>query len=910
MFNFFKQNRIMDLDVKQMASMSEWHKPQRRVWAKIISLLVTVTFVLPYMTWAFEARSYASAEQQIKYNNKPIKIPEKLGTVTQSFSGQDRVVVCVQDLHCNYEVQNNIAGMIDDLAGKHGLNLVAVEGESVPINVTKLSTFPLEKVKNDTAHYLMKQGKITGPELYAATGKHPIRLEGIETKALYDDNRKNVMSFLNNESQGYIFDLRETLNELKGNIYTKALAKIDEKKQAFREGDISVLKYSVYMYDYGVRHKLDMKRYSNLARYVSRRQNIFPENVDSDNLFNELDQLDRHLRSGLYTTDDQRIMDIIQHRLDIMEKLVNISAASKDLAEFRKNPEGFKVGSFLEFISRHDKEGLFMLDAEVYKLDRYLEEVRAFYRVADERSLAFVENVIARMDKHQTKLAVMVTGGYHKEEVLQELERHNISYVCVKPCLRHQDVVNPYFALLRNKRTPLEKLLAQNQNIMGLESSFMHDAGIFNTMMAHLFCQEATKVGLDEGKTTIPELSAFVTEAMANHSEAKPDWANARMGKSSRTVILPFVALQASLVVRPIGHGISLKNVAKYQRVFNGFEFSMLDNLSLAGIEAPLMQGPVMRGRMVQVALRSTMAQVMPIMAGRAMMAVPSITSAFGGVQSGLSQMMNGPRGMLNQGQKFLDDGLTNALKTVRPALPIFIGAAVITVSVGLVLFAGISPWVFGALFVAGAIIIVSPQISLFASTAWNRSMAFIALIGMVMTITRVDGSIELGKSDYDIEQEGSRLIFTGETIKEENRELFYADVLKEVGARVAKNGVGDEVEIGKMNRFKTFLEGKEDVNKIAGIEVEKIYQGKDKFFQMAYTIDGKEILVTFKKSPRVQGGYSALIQPRKRVIINGYGTIGKKVADLYRKTGFEIIGVVNTGRIDAEGKAANPLTN
>ena len=783
MFNF-KLNRNIDLDVKQMISMAEWHKPQRRVWAKIISLLVTVTFVLPYMTWAFEASSYPAAQQPIKYNNQPIKIPDKLGTVTQSFSGQDRVVVCVQDLHCNYEVQNNIANMIDDLAGKHGLNLVTVEGESILINVSKLADFPLEQVKKDTAHYLMKQGKITGAELYAATGKHPIRLEGIETQALYDDNRKNVMSFLNNESQGYIFDLRESLDELKGNIYTKALAQIDEKKQAFREGDISVLKYSVYMYDYGVRHKLDMKRYANLARYVSRRQNIFPENVDSDDLFNELDQLDRHLRSGLYTTADQRIMDIILHRLDIMEKLINISAAPEDLAEFRKNPAGFKVKSFLEFISRHDDEGLFMLDAEVYKLDSYLEEVRAFYRVADERSLAFVENVIARMDKHQTKIAMMVTGGYHKEEVLKELERHNISYVCVKPCLCHHDIVNPYFVLLRNKRTPLEKLLAQNQNIMGLESSFMHDAGLFNTMMAHLFFQETTKVGLDNGKTNIPELSAFVTKAMANHPEANPDWNNAKMDEASGTVIVPFPALQASLVVRRLGQGISLKTLAKHQRVFAGFEFSMLDNVSLAGIEAQLMQGRVVQGGMVKVAL-ATMAQVMPIMAGRAMLAVPSILpkiqsfsigQSLDGLQSGLKQMMQmGPGAMLNRAQNRLDGGLQRAVKSLSPAMPYLIGSAVIAIGAGLFIFAGLNVWALGGFVIAGAVVIASPQIGRFADTIWNRSIrspgmsrltpvmaVFAALIGMVMTPpgARGDktGEVSLEDKYYTLEKDATEV--------------------------------------------------------------------------------------------------------------------------------------------------------
>ena len=709
--------------------LSEWHKPRRRVWAKIISLLVTVTFVLPYLTWAFDNNNYPQPSHEVLFNQKPIKISKKLGTVTQSFSGQDRVVVCVQDLHCNYEVQNNIAGMIDGLAEEHGLRLVAVEGASMPINVTKLSTFPLEVVKKDTAHYLMKQGKITGAELYAATGKHKIRLEGIETQALYDDNRKNVMSFLNNESQGYIFDLRETLNELKGNIYTKALAQIDEKKLAFREGDISVLKYSVYMFDYGVRQKLDMKRYANLARYVSRRQNIFPENVDSDDLFNELDQLDRHLRRGLYTTPDQQVMDIILHRLDIIEKLVNISAAPKDLAEFRENPEGFKVGSFLKFIRRHDNEGLFMLDAEVYKLDSYLEEVRAFYRVADERSLAFVENIIAGMDKHQTRIAMLVTGGYHSEEVLGELKRRGVSYVSVKPCLRHQDIVNPYFALLKNRRTPLEKLLAQNQNILSLATVFpqthnpyrlLDTESLFSQMLDIINNGGTVQAGIKDGNRTIAALKVYFAKWMGKYplynAKIQPDWDTAVRSMRTNTFIVPFPALNMSLVVRPERRSAEL-DLAVHRQVIHGWEVAMVDDVSLANVRNRLLAGGsrIVQGAMVKVALNNVLVQAAPIGGSMVILAAPSLISrvqnfSLTGVIDGLGQnfpqlLPNNPAGLLQQGRELFGTGWERAVKTLKPVRFYLLGGAVVTAGLVLVFLEVLPLATMSLFFIAGAII-------------------------------------------------------------------------------------------------------------------------------------------------------------------------------------------------------------
>ncbi|MCK5218823.1 hypothetical protein KAR10_04840, partial [bacterium] len=465
-------NGQLNTDPPRCLLISRWHNPRRKIWTKIISLLISITFIFPVITWAFDPGSYSISGGQVAFNHNPIKISGKLGEVMQTFQGDERLVVLVHDLHCNFEVQNNIAKMIDALAGRHGLKLVNVEAASEAIDVSKLSTFPVDSIKKEVAEYFMKQGKITGAEAYASTGKQPIRLEGIEDETLYRDNRKTVMKFLNNESQGYICDLREMLNELKPDIYNQALKDFDAPKQSFRQGDIPLLKYCVRLHKSAAGIKENTKVYKNLNIYILERNDLFSEAVDSDKLYKEIDALDLRLRARLYTTPEQEELDVLAHRLDILEKLLNISAAPEELAEYRANPEAFKVKQYIDYIARHTAREEFSLSNEVYALDRYLEDVKAFYQVADIRSLAFVDNTLAQMDKHNTKISMLITGGFHAEKVLAELKRRGVSYLSVKPRLKHQDIVNPYFSLLRNQRTPLEKLLAQNQNILGIETAF------------------------------------------------------------------------------------------------------------------------------------------------------------------------------------------------------------------------------------------------------------------------------------------------------------------------------------------------------------------------------------------------------------------------------------------------------
>lgn len=534
MISLFKTKR-QTIESKRVALMAKWHKPRSKGLARIISLLLSITFVMPHLTWAFNSGAFSSSANQVLFRNHSIKIPKTTGRITRSFPGGERLVVHIQDLHCHYEVQNNIAKIIHALAGRANLDLVAMEGADRPIKVDLLADFPINTVKHEVAHYLMKQGMISGPELYAATGRHGIQLEGIEQPDLYAANRRAVEAFLNNESQGYICDLRAGLNELKSRIYHSRLSKFDKQKTAWREGRISLLKYCVYLHRFGKRCRENMQDYPNLSQYVSWQANIFPDAMDADELFQELDRLDRRLRAILYTASAQEEMDLLQHRLDIMEKLLNISAAPRDLLEYRNNPENFRVSVFLDFMARYAEPGACLPDTEIYIIDRFLEQAKNFYQVADERSRAFVGNLVDRMHKRQADIAMLVSGGYHTDLVLSGLQSRGISYISVKPSLKRQDILNPYFALLQKKRTPLQKLLARDQEILGLE--LLWPAGQkeanparrdFSNLLMYLLNIGALAESFKAGARSVSQLRSIYTQKAGEwakqHQDIQIDW--------------------------------------------------------------------------------------------------------------------------------------------------------------------------------------------------------------------------------------------------------------------------------------------------------------------------------------------------------------------------------------------------
>ncbi|NTU49948.1 MAG: radical SAM protein, partial [Desulfobulbaceae bacterium] len=469
----------------------------KRRFLKSIAILTTLTFVFPYLTWAFEPGAYPIAARllSIQYQGKPIELPANLGTIEKVFQGQNKTIIHIQDLHCNHEVQKNIAQIIHRLAKDHGLKLVGEEGAFFSPDISPLRSFPIPEIREAVSDYFVKQGKLTGAEYYGGNGEYPIRLEGIETSKLYEDSLAAVRSFLNAESQGYLLDLREMLDGLKPGIYSPDLTAVDQARSEYREGKLDVLAYAARLKKMAGQHHINPALYPNLEKYLHLGQKRFEPSVEPDSLFHDLEALDRALREALYTQDLQREFDTQYHRLDVMEKLLNISATQEEVRAFKSGRTKFSVKAMIDFIQsfdrhpgesrgpegngpdsglrRNDDEAAWEprvaaleIDPEIYGLEQYLNKVEEFYSLADIRSRHFIANLNKKMDAEHETLAVVITGGFHTESMLDELKKQGVGYISVKPRLTKQDVANPYFSILQGKKLPIEKLLAKNQTLL------------------------------------------------------------------------------------------------------------------------------------------------------------------------------------------------------------------------------------------------------------------------------------------------------------------------------------------------------------------------------------------------------------------------------------------------------------
>jgi len=130
----------------------------------------------------------------------------------------------------------------------------------------------------------------------------------------------------------------------------------------------------------------------------------------------------------------------------------------------------------------------FRCSKDILKIDDYLEKIEKFYIVSLKRDVAFLKNLRKSNDKRQP--TILITGGFHSDNLTQAFKKNNISYISIAPNFTNEDGYEcPYFKLLSGQKKivlakEMEKLTGQalaycspNTPLAGEVDKVLHDVG-------------------------------------------------------------------------------------------------------------------------------------------------------------------------------------------------------------------------------------------------------------------------------------------------------------------------------------------------------------------------------------------------------------------------------------------------
>ncbi len=160
-----------------------------------------------------------------------------------------------------------------------------------------------------------------------------------------------------------------------------------------------------------------------------------------------------------------------QQRLDVLERVLTISATPQDVATFLAHPHWFNIKACLHLLPRAVQTSWLVNNDPVF-LDNKLKVARTFYATAHQRSRVFADHWARTMAEEKQNVAVVVTGGFHTQDFLQALQAHGFSTISIIPSLTRPEAANPYFGLLTQRATALASYLDKHPASLSLLTRF------------------------------------------------------------------------------------------------------------------------------------------------------------------------------------------------------------------------------------------------------------------------------------------------------------------------------------------------------------------------------------------------------------------------------------------------------
>lgn len=361
-------------------------KPQS---SKII-IFLAIQFLL------FSEISLASPSSLVK----AINIPSTFGNVKEVFDIQDtkpanaqnanlsKTIIHIQDAHCNYEAQKNMAQLLDHLVKEQNLKLIMVEGGSGNVNLEFLRNYADKKAREGVADKYLKLGKISGEEYLDIVADYPLDLYGIEDEALYEAHLDifHKVDALRDESLKYLEDLAKVVNALKPKIYSEEVKYLESAKKNYEDKTLSLGEYCGYLKNIAFNKGFDLKSYPFLSTFAELAR--LEKEVDFKQAEAQRNEFVKSLASML---NERQVKTVVDKSQDFKAGKINPQeyySFLKDLAQKKRiNLEQNypQLSAYIRYINENKKIDVAQLLKEVASLEEKIKE--ALFANADQKRL-------------------------------------------------------------------------------------------------------------------------------------------------------------------------------------------------------------------------------------------------------------------------------------------------------------------------------------------------------------------------------------------------------------------------------------------------------------------------------------------------------------------------------------------
>ncbi|MFH1395665.1 MAG: hypothetical protein ABIH09_05870 [Candidatus Omnitrophota bacterium] len=250
------------------------------------------------------------------------------------------------------------------------------------------------------------------------------------------------------------------IDELKNSLSKHEIAELVSKSVDFKTKKISRKNFYSYLLTKAEEVKIKISRFSELSNYITYVMTY--EAVNRFHVMKELDELESKIKEPLYKNDIDQQLTNLSRNLALTKNIFNISLTKTDYEYYLANKDSFGIINYVDFIEKEAPK--YKIDARpsasIFMLDDYRGRISGFYEYSFERDKVFIKNLKFHPERENVETAVLMTGGFHTENLCDLFKSKNISYVSIIPKFTSEKGYEcPYFDLLAGQTTNIQRML-------------------------------------------------------------------------------------------------------------------------------------------------------------------------------------------------------------------------------------------------------------------------------------------------------------------------------------------------------------------------------------------------------------------------------------------------------------------
>ncbi|MFH1877258.1 MAG: hypothetical protein ABH883_00415, partial [Candidatus Omnitrophota bacterium] len=254
----------------------------------------------------------------------------------------------------------------------------------------------------------------------------------------------------------------------------------------FKKKDISEDAFHGYLLKRAEENVLDTAKYPDFLKYARYMEKFL--SIDLIHLQLEVAKLEEKLRTAIFRNEDEKLLYNAREVLSSFKQLYSLELTDAEVSSLKNGFNILRSPDIFDFLKKMSlKYAVSFPPESVYtRIYEGLAPALEFYTEAESRSRAMIDNTVRKMRKHGKHIAALITGGYHTKGLTDLMRDKKLSYLVVSPKYPDEES-RPYVAVLTNKRSVYEDILATGKYQIAVEAYFQDRGNKLDVVLPALF---------------------------------------------------------------------------------------------------------------------------------------------------------------------------------------------------------------------------------------------------------------------------------------------------------------------------------------------------------------------------------------------------------------------------------------